>query len=125
VSVHPVEQYQVQAVRGASTAQLVGMLYEGLEVFTAEAGLALQGEDPELAAERLRRAQDIVFYLTRTLNPKAGPLAAQLADVYTRLGAELEAARAAADRPHLDAILVLVAELRRLWSVTTGPAPAE
>lgn len=116
-------QYQEVAVRSASPAQLVVMIYDHLLLNLRRARMAAEQQNLELRLTSLDKARAALSELLITLDhERGGEISGQLSGIYRFALAELIelGAHPAADR--LDRVIALLAELRDAFAtVATVP----
>ena len=84
-------QYLQRAVQTATPGQLVVMLYDGFQRFTAQAQAAFEAGEVGEGGLKLSRAQAIVTELRCTLDMSHEPIATNLASIYEWVTAEMTA----------------------------------
>lgn len=110
-------QYQEVAVRSASPAQLVVMIYDHLLLNLRRARMATDQENLELRLASLDKARAALSELLITLDhERGGEIAGQLGGIYRFVLAELIelGARPQADR--LDRVIAMLADLREAFA---------
>jgi flagellar protein FliS len=124
-------RYLDDAVRTASPATLLTMLYDRLVLDIARGEQAQRAGDRPAANGHLLHAQQIVSELAATLDLEAWDGARQLMGVYTFVLAELVGANVSGDAERTAACRELVEPLRDAWHEAAGtgaatlePAPA-
>lgn len=116
--VNPYAAYAEQAATTASPAQLVLMLYDGAiaRTETAKAALRFGVVDIDEAHTALTKAQAIVEQLRISLDHDAGgPLADNLAGLYTYCLEGLLRANVTKDAAPLEDVLSILTDLRDAW----------
>jgi flagellar secretion chaperone FliS len=108
--------YATNAVRTASPARLLVMLYDRLVRDLVLAEQALRTADLSKASSELLHAQQIVMELKTSLDLTAWEGAAGLADLYTWLYGELVAANLGKDPARVAECRAIVEPLREAWS---------
>ncbi|MDB4894055.1 MAG: flagellar protein FliS [Firmicutes bacterium] len=109
------EQYRQTAVQTAPQEQLIIMLYDGAVRFLEQARMLLQ--DGKDASAPIGRTQDIIIELASSLNRAAGgEVASNLARLYDFWLHWLLQAHAQRDTAKVEAVLVMVRELREAWA---------
>ncbi len=114
------QAYRNAAVRSATPAQLVVMLYDGARRFLRQAAVAMSGREIERAHHTLRRAEMIVAHLDATLDHEQGEIAERLHEIYVFCLRHLNAARFAQDASKLEEVDRLLGELREAWAEVAG-----
>src|ERR1700750_3078423 len=114
--------YANDSVLTASPEKLVVMLYDGAGRFLAPAAAPLRADDVGAAGNALTRAGAIIDELLATLDPAAGEMADQLADIYLFCKRELLAAQLKRDPKRIERVAKLLADLRDAWA-TIAAAP--
>ncbi|MEA2178270.1 MAG: flagellar secretion chaperone FliS, partial [Solirubrobacteraceae bacterium] len=76
------QAYREAAVLTASPAQLVVMLYDGMERFLRQAEIVMAEGAVVHANDRMQKAEAILDELLRTLDKSAGLLAERLEAIY-------------------------------------------
>lgn len=121
----PAAQYQEAAVRSASPAQLVVMLYDHLLINLRRAKLAVEKQNPELRGASFDRSRAAVSELLVTLDhERGGEVAKQLSGVYAFLLAELVDLGIRPDTARLDRVIGMVADLREAFDTIARPQVA-
>ncbi|HEU4628459.1 MAG TPA: flagellar export chaperone FliS [Gemmatimonadaceae bacterium] len=121
----PAAQYQEIAVRSASPAQLVVMVYDHLLLQLRRARLAMEQGNVELRGTSLERARAALGELLVTLDhERGGEISRQLSGVYTFLLAELVELGLRPSPARLDRVAAMVADLRESFAAITGRATA-
>lgn len=109
------EQYRQTAVQTAPQEQLIVMLYDGAVRFLEQGRVLLH--DGKDASAPIGRTQDIIVELASSLNREAGgEVATNLARLYDFWLHWLLQAHAQRDASKLEAVLVMVRELREAWA---------
>ncbi len=110
------DQYQHNQVMTANPGELLLLTYQGLLRFLREGAAAMQRQDLYAQSEALTKAQQILLYLTSTLNPEADPqLCAELQRIYAYLIDRLTAANMRDDAAALEEVSIHVAQLYSAW----------
>lgn len=109
-------------IDGASRERLVQMLLDGALERIAVAKGHMQREEAPAKGEQIGRAISIVEGLRASLDPAAGTLAANLAELYDYVGRRLLAANATNDQRLLDEATGLLREIKSAWDVLTASA---
>ncbi len=112
--------YRESAVLTASPQQLVVMLYDGANRFLAQAAAAMRHGRPDVAGEKLRRAEAIIDELLATLDMDAGEVAERLQALYVFFKDHLSAARLRQDAKKVDEVANMMRELRTAWAAVTS-----
>jgi flagellar protein FliS len=120
------ERFLRNRVMTATPAQRIVLLYDRLGLDLTR---ALAAEDTYSFGVHLAHALSIVSELRGSLDLAAGGPAANLADIYAYLTAELLAARGSNDSQRVHSIAGIVSTLREAWAqaadtVDTAPQPA-
>ena len=117
-------QYQEVAVRSASPAQLVVMVYDHLLLNLRRTRLATEQGNLELRLASLDRARAAIGELLAGLDlERGGEIAAQLNGLYAFFLAELVDIGLRPTAARLDRLIEMVAELRESFA-TIAAAPA-
>lgn len=117
-------QYQEVAVRSATPAQLVVMVYDHLLLNLRRARLAAEQGNVELRLASLDRARAALGELLAGLDlERGGELAAQLNGLYAFFLGELVDVGPRTPVARLDRVIAMVAELRASFA-TVAAAPA-
>jgi flagellar secretion chaperone FliS len=113
----PRAAYQRAAVLTATQGQLIVMLYDGANRFLAQAALAMQERQIEVAHNRLRRAEMIISHLQASLDyEQGGEIAPRLASIYVFCQRHLNQARLHADPNRVEQVRRLLGTLRDAWA---------
>jgi flagellar protein FliS len=119
------QAYAQDSVLTAAPEKLVVMLYDGLARFLAQGAAAVRAEDAAGAGRALGRAGAILDELLATLDPAAGEITGNLAEIYMFCKRELLAAQLKRDPKRIERVARLLAELREAWAaIATAPPPA-
>ncbi len=123
-------RYLDDAVRTASPATLLTMLYDRLVLDLERAEVAQRAGDRAAAGTHLLHAQDIVSELASTLDVDVWEGGRGLLSLYTYLLAELAGANVAGDAERTMACRELVVPLRDAWhtaarEVAGGAVPTQ
>lgn len=95
-------RYAETQVLTASPERLLVLLLRACRRHLASAATALEQDDPDAAKEPLEKSSEIVFELTRTLDPRQSKeLAESLTDLYTNVSARLLRAMTTNDATHV------------------------
>jgi len=108
--------YHESTVLTAPPGRLVAMLYQGACRFLAQAAAAIEADNPEQANRRLQRAEAIIDELRRTLDPAAGEIAENLAEIYSFCLRHLGEARVERDAGKVIDVRDLLADLGEAWT---------
>jgi flagellar protein FliS len=123
---NPYGQYRDVQVQTASPGRLLIMLYDGAIRFANLARRGIEASDPKMTYEGMRRTQDILDYLTATLDPNAGVIATNLAELYEFMGQRLLEANLRRDASAVVEVVGLLEEIRGAYAAIIGsPATAE
>ena len=119
-------QYQEVAVRSASPAQLVVMVYDHLLLNLRRARLAVEQGNVELRLTSLDRSRAALGELLAGLDrERGGEMAGQLNGLYAFLLGELVDIGVRPSVARLDRVIGMAAELREAFAtVAAGPADA-
>lgn len=110
------ERYLAEAVATASPAARVVMLFDKLLADCARADAAFESVDWYGVNEALVNAQDILIYLSASLDVERWPEAGeQTRALYNFLYAELIEANLKKDRQRLDGVTPMIARLAEAW----------
>lgn len=114
---HPhVNEYQKNAIHGASPVQLVVMLYDGALKFLSQAREAMTNRDIYEQNQSLQKAQKIVSELTACLDmERGGEVARNLFGLYSFVYNELVKANIEDDLAALERAHKVLDELRQSW----------
>jgi flagellar secretion chaperone FliS len=112
--------YRESAVLTATPEQLVVMLYDGANRFLTQSAIAMRERRPDLAGEKLRRAEAIIDELTATLDMSVGEIAEQLQALYLFFKEHLSAARLEQNADKVEEVARLMRELRSAWAGIAG-----
>lgn len=120
-----VQEYQKNAVNGASPLQLVIMLYDGALRFLEAGKHAMQQGDLERQNHNLQKAQRILMELTACLDmEQGGEIARNLFALYSYCLNELVTANVE-DRPEpIDVCCRILSDLRESWAELERQVPA-
>ena len=110
------QQYKTTQVQTANPADLVVMMYDGAIRFIRQGISAIESANLEEAHRSLVRAQDIVAELDRALDPQAGEIATNLAQLYDYMHRRLVEANVRKDVAPLQEVIGLLTELRDAWA---------
>jgi flagellar secretion chaperone FliS len=112
-----VQEYQKNAVNGASPLQLVIMLYDGSLRFMEAGKHAIAERDLEKQNSSLQRAQKIVMELMSCLDmDKGGEVATNLFALYSYVLNELVTANVEDSAEPIDRSIRVMSQLRESWS---------
>jgi flagellar protein FliS len=121
----PTGAYRTAQVISASRAGQIVLLYQGAIRFGVQHLAWLERRDIEQAHKSSIRCQEIVAALRGSLDHSAGPMAAQLDDLYDFVMRRLAAGNVAKDpRPTQEALDVLRGLLEAWQELATRPASA-
>jgi flagellar protein FliS len=111
-----IQEYQKNAVNGASPLQLVIMLYDGALRFMEAGKHAMAQKDLEKQNHSLQKAQKIVMELMACLDmQQGGEVASNLFGLYAYVLNELVAANCE-DKPEpIDRCIGILSQLRESW----------
>lgn len=111
-----VQEYQKNAVNGASPLQLVIMLYDGAIRFMEAGKYGIDQGDLELQNKNLQKAQKIVMELMSCLDmEKGGEIAKNLLALYTYILNELVEANIGDRAEPIDRCIKILCDLRESW----------
>jgi flagellar protein FliS len=111
-----VQEYQKNAVNGASPLQLVIMLYDGATRFMEAGKYGIEHEDLELQNKNLQKAQKIVMELMSCLDmEKGGEISKNLLALYTYVLNELVEANVGDKIEPIDRCIKILCDLRESW----------
>jgi flagellar protein FliS len=110
------QAYREAAVLTASPAQLVVMLYDGMERFLRQAEIVMAEGAVVHANDRMQKAEAILDELLRTLDKSAGLLAERLEAIYVFCMRLLMEARIDREASKLEKVRHLMGELRESWA---------
>ena len=110
------QAYREAAALTASPAQLVVMLYDGVERFLRQAEIVLAEGDVARANDRMQRAEAILDELIATLDKSAGQIAERLEGIYIFCKRLLMEARTERDAAKLEKVRDLMRPLRESWN---------
>lgn len=126
MTTNPYGQYRDVQVQTASPGRLLIMLYDGAIRFANLARRGIEASDPKITYEGMRRTQDILDYLTATLDANAGVIATNLAELYEFMGQRLLEANLRRDANAVVEVIGLLEEIRGAYAAIIGsPAMAE
>lgn len=111
---NPYQQYQQNAVQSADPGDLVVMLYDGLVRFLKLAVKSLEENDKGAANTALIKSQDIVSYLSETLDMRF-EISRNLAALYDFMSRQLVSANMKKEVQLVEEVLGLAQELRDTW----------
>ncbi len=114
VNNNPYHQYQRNAVACASKGDLTLMLYNGAVKHIKHAVNMVAAKNIERAHHSIVRAQEIISYLSESLNPDF-EISNSLAALYDYINHRLVQANIKKDGDILSEVLGLVVELRDTW----------
>ncbi len=110
------QQYRSAQVKTANPADLVIMLYDGAIRFIRQGIAAIEDRELEEAHRAIVRAQDIIAELDRALEPQAGDIAANLAQLYDYMHRRLVEGNIRKEAAPLQEVIGLLSELRDAWA---------
>ncbi len=113
-ALNPYQAYRQNDVMTAGRYELVAKLYDGVLKFLYEAQKALGGNDIPAAHQALVRAQEIVAYLSESLDPKY-EISANLAAVYTYINERLVEANLKKEAAIVAEVVPMVKDLSNTW----------
>jgi flagellar secretion chaperone FliS len=91
------------------------MLYDGARRFLHQAAVAMREGKIELAHNKLRRAEQIIWHLRSTLDLSQGEVAERLQSIYLFCTRHLSEARIKRDPARVELVSSLLGELRDAW----------
>ncbi|GBF33180.1 flagellar biosynthesis protein FliS [Desulfocucumis palustris] len=112
---NPYQQYQANSVNGASPGQLTLMLYNGAIKFINGAIKSLEENNVDRVNENCKRSQDIILYLSSTLNMEY-EISKNLDSLYDYMYRRLVHANIQKDKEVMLEVLGLIEELRNTWA---------
>jgi flagellar protein FliS len=116
--------YTTQSILTAPPERLVVMLYDSAIRFLAQAAVAVEGDDVELAHAKLKRVDAIIDELNFSLDMSYGELPERLRSIYLFCKRHILQAMLHRDAAALRTVAGLLAELRQAWEqVANGEAP--
>jgi flagellar protein FliS len=116
-------QYQEVAVRSASPAQLVVLVYDHLLLQLRRARVAIEQDNVELRGASLEKARAALSELLVTLDhDRGGEISRQLSGVYAFLLAELVDIGLHPSTARLERVTAMLAELRDAFAQIGGAA---
>ena len=109
--------YQSSAVLTATQGQLIVMLYDGVNRFLVQAGIAMRDGNVEVAHQKLRRAEMIISHLRASLDfEQGGQIAQDLLAIYMFCTRHLNSARVGRDPEKIEQVAGLLGQLRDAWA---------
>jgi len=111
---NPYDSYRQNSVMYAKQGDLTMMLYNGAINFVKQGAEYIGQKQIEGASNALIRAQEIISYLTETLNWEY-EVSNNLGALYFYINRQLAAANINKDREMLDEVLDLLEDLRQTW----------
>lgn len=114
VNTNPYQQYKAQSLSTMTAGELLITLYDEAIKRVKQGALALDEKDYAMANASIYKAQDIVRYMTTTLNNQY-PIAQELSQLYNFFHAQLVEANIQKDPKMLREILPMLEELRDTW----------
>jgi flagellar secretion chaperone FliS len=116
-------RYQQNDVLSMSPARRVVFLYGQILASLRQAGRQLERGEIEHRSNSLTRAREIIGELLCTLDFDAGPVATNLARLYTWMMEETVAVDRAQDGKRLARLTGMVAELHGAWEQAAAAVP--
>jgi flagellar protein FliS len=110
-----IEQYRRTQVSGMTQKELIVMLYNGAIRFLTEAKGAIGENRYDQSCSKLDRARKVVLHLYSTLNMEAGPLAGDLAALYSYVVEQICVANATRETPPIDSCINVLATVKEAW----------
>lgn len=122
----PMDHYKETQIRGASSAELVLLLYDGAINFLNQARYHLQAGNVETRVLLINRSVDVLSELLGGLNiTEGGDYAYKLSQLYSYMIRRLFEANLKQSAESLNEVLALMATLRDAWRlVVQGQNPA-
>lgn len=112
------DQYQKQAVTGASPLQLIVMLYDGALKFLNAGKEAMLQKDLYRQNDQIQRAQRIITELMSCLDmEKGGDVATNLFALYSYAYNEIIMGNVEDDPAKLDHAITVLSQLRESWVI--------
>lgn len=111
---NPYDHYRQNAVMYANQGDLVMMLYNGAVNFVRQAVVSIDQNSLEGANNALIKTQNIISYLTETLNFDY-QISHNLAGLYFYINRRLAEANIKKDKEILNEVLDLLEDLRGTW----------
>ena len=111
-------------VEEASRERLVQMLLDGALARIATAKGHLQRGEAAAKGEQIGKAISIIDGLNASLNPDAGDLSKNLADLYSYMTGRLLSANVDDDPQVLDEVSDLLREIKSAWDILAAQAAA-
>ncbi len=115
------EQYKRTSVETSSPGKLLLMLYDGCIKNIENARTAIGEKNPELAHEKIVKAQDIIIELMATLNMDYN-ISQRLLSIYDYIYNQMVEANIKKNIELLDEIQGLLADMRDTWQDAMGTA---
>lgn len=116
-----IEQYRRNQVAGMTQRELIVMLFSGAIRFLAEAKKAMNGDRYDQSWPKLDRARKIVIHLYSTLNMDAGPIAKDLAALYSYVIEQICVANAQRETEPIDICIDVLTTVRESWEEMDDP----
>lgn len=114
VNANPYQQYKAQSLSTMTAGELLITLYDEVIKRVKQGILALDEKNFEMGQNSIYKAQDIVRYLTTTLNDQYA-VSQELTQLYNFFHAQLVEANVRRDVEVLRSILPMLEELRDTW----------
>ncbi|MCF8009885.1 MAG: flagellar export chaperone FliS [Clostridiales bacterium] len=114
LNANPYQQYQQNAVNSATPGELTLQLYNGMVRFIKQGMKAVDENSIENANNYIIRAQNIINYLTETLDTDY-EVSNNLISLYDFMSTRLMQANIHKDKSILEEVLGLAEELRDAW----------
>lgn len=115
---NPYQQYQQNAVSSAAPPQLTLMLFNGALKFARQGVAAIEAARVEEAHKAIMRVQEIINYLSATLNPSY-EVTGNLAALYDYMSDRLMQANLKKDAVLIQEVIAMLEELRDTWGQAT------
>lgn len=112
---NPYQQYQQNAIMGASKGELTLMLYNGAIKFIKQGIKQIEEKNIEGAHHAIIRVQEIISYLNETLNMEY-ELSSNLSALYVFVKQHLIDANMKKDKVMLGEVLGIIEGLRDAWA---------
>jgi flagellar protein FliS len=114
--------YQRIQAETSSPAELIALLYNGLQMDLRRAEQAIGSGDIEVINSRLKRAQEIVLELLASLDHSYGEIPSQLSALYEYMYQRLVHANVHKDADAVREVADLVTPLVEAWSQVVNAA---
>lgn len=124
LNANPYQQYQQNAIKGASRGDLTLMLYNGSHQVYQTSNKTYQGKNIPESHNAVVRAQEIISHLSNTLNMEYR-LSSNLASIYEYINRRIMEGNIKKEVMFLAEALDLVEELRNTWQRALKQARAD